>query len=240
MIYVAQLGAGRTGLSTVYFKAFKNVNTGADIAPPPITEVGAGAYRFEWSWLPSDAPIFAQVESAPGSGIIAEALLSPRDSFIDMPVSETGSSGGTIDTTVLDSIKQQTDKIGDAADAASANTLFGKVLAARDAVRGSQNLTISDVAGSGFNASSHSLAVMGAKLLRLLGLERENSFVDNTTHDGNNNMLTGRLRIYDSKVNAENAKQVGNPGTVGLIATYSIVATYTGQNLRTYSQVLEP
>lgn len=68
---------------------------------------------------------------------------------------------------------------------------------------------------------------------RMLGLMHENSVLDNTSFDSLNNMTAGRIRIYDSKANAQAA------GATGLLATYSITATYVGGNLATYTVVKE-
>lgn len=71
-------------------------------------------------------------------------------------------------------------------------------------------------------------------MARALGLMHENSLMDQTTFDGGNNLTGARLRLYDSKANA-------NAGTgTGLLATYTVTATYAGDNLVTYRVVLEP
>lgn len=76
-------------------------------------------------------------------------------------------------------------------------------------------------------------------LRRMAGLMHENSVLDNTQHDGSNNLTSGRMRIYDSKANAD-AAMMGGSGTNGLVATYSISATYTGGNLATYKVTKDP
>lgn len=69
------------------------------------------------------------------------------------------------------------------------------------------------------------------QLSRMLGQLHENSVLDTTTFDTNNNMTSGRLRLYSSKANAEAA------GGTGLLATYTITATYSGVQLATYTVV---
>ncbi len=78
------------------------------------------------------------------------------------------------------------------------------------------------------------LAAINPKLDRALGLMHENSYLDQTIFDGSNNMTSGRFRIYDSKANALAA------GVTGLVATYTITASYVGENVQTYSVVIEP
>lgn len=75
---------------------------------------------------------------------------------------------------------------------------------------------------------------LGPKLDRALGLMHENSVLDQTIYDGSNNLTSGRLRTYDSKTNAQAA------GVTGLVATYTITATYVGENVQTYTVVREP
>jgi hypothetical protein len=72
-------------------------------------------------------------------------------------------------------------------------------------------------------------------LFRSLGLLHENSVLDITSFDGNNNLTSGRLRIYSTAADAA-AAQAASPGTydTNKIGQYSIAATYTGVNLATY------
>lgn len=72
-------------------------------------------------------------------------------------------------------------------------------------------------------------------LFRSLGLLHENSVLDLTTFDGNNNLTAGRLRIYSTASDAA-AAQAASPGTydTNKIGQYSITATYVGVNLSTY------
>ena len=69
---------------------------------------------------------------------------------------------------------------------------------------------------------------------RAMGLMHENSVLDQTVFDGFNNLTAGRLRTYDSKANALAA------GATGLIATYTITASFVGKNVTEYKVVLEP
>lgn len=81
------------------------------------------------------------------------------------------------------------------------------------------------------------------EISRLLGLNLENSFIDETKFEDVNNpnsMTGGRRRIFDSKENSELA-QDGDSYNTGLIATYTIEAEYeTGGKLKSYREVLEP
>ena len=69
---------------------------------------------------------------------------------------------------------------------------------------------------------------LAAKLVRILGLVHENAFIDNTTHDPFGQLLTARVRLFDSKVNVEAATDGGSE-TTGLVATYQIETTYENE-----------
>lgn len=79
-----------------------------------------------------------------------------------------------------------------------------------------------------------SLSALTTLVGRSLGLMHENSVLDQTAFDGQNNLTTARLRTYNSKANAEAA------GATGLQSTYVISATYSGKNVQTYTVVKEP
>ena len=85
------------------------------------------------------------------------------------------------------------------------------------------------------------LTTIGDDLKRALGMLHENSVLDLASYDTNNNLTSGRLRLYDTKANSI-AAQSASPSTynTGKIAEYTITATYTGENLRTYTVVREP
>jgi hypothetical protein len=74
-----------------------------------------------------------------------------------------------------------------------------------------------------------------AALRRLLGLSHENIVMDQFSYDIDTQLLTARVRLYDSKSNALAA------GAAGLIATYTVTETWAGINkLTKFTQVLEP
>lgn len=122
-----------------------------------------------------------------------------------------------------------------AAIQASAATA-AEITAAVTSIKGSGSIDNTQLAGASFDTTQHSLAVLGGQVLpRMLGMLHENSVLDQTSFDGNNNLTNGRLRLYNSKTNAD-AATAASPGpySTGLIAQYAIIATYTGTNLQTY------
>jgi len=73
--------------------------------------------------------------------------------------------------------------------------------------------------------TASSIDDLATKIARVLGLLHENAFIDNTVFDAFSQLLSCRIRIFDSKTNAEAATDGGSE-TAGLIATYSMDATY--------------
>lgn len=65
-------------------------------------------------------------------------------------------------------------------------------------------------------------------ILRLLGLVYDNAVFDQQIYNGDNRLLSGRVRSYDSRTNALLA------GTTGLLYTWFITAVYSGANLVDY------
>jgi len=65
-------------------------------------------------------------------------------------------------------------------------------------------------------------------ITRLLGLVHDNAVVDNQTYNGTGQLLTARIRAYNSKTNADLA------GATGLLFTWFVTASYTGLNLTNF------
>ncbi len=65
-------------------------------------------------------------------------------------------------------------------------------------------------------------------LVRVLGLLHENTVFDQQVYDSDSNLVSGRLRAYDSKVHALSA------GIPGLLFTWTVSASYTGGQLSQY------
>ena len=65
-------------------------------------------------------------------------------------------------------------------------------------------------------------------ILRILGLTHDNVRIDEQTYDTENNLLTSRIRHYDSAAN----QAAG--GVTGLLNTWQVVATYTAGLLSDY------
>jgi len=59
-------------------------------------------------------------------------------------------------------------------------------------------------------------------ITQIAGLSQENYSVDQTVYDSNGNMISSRIRLYDSGINVG----TGN----GVISTYNMIATYTADS----------
>lgn len=60
---------------------------------------------------------------------------------------------------------------------------------------------------------------------RILGLVHENVFIDNTVHDAMSNLVSARIRVFDSKINVEAATDGGGE-IAGLVAAYDVETVY--------------
>ena len=65
-------------------------------------------------------------------------------------------------------------------------------------------------------------------ILRILGLTHDNVKIDSQTYDTENNLLTSRIRHYDTETNANTG------GAAGLLNTWQVTATYTAGLLSDY------
>lgn len=70
-------------------------------------------------------------------------------------------------------------------------------------------------------------------IMRILGLVHQNAVLDNQTYNAEGNLVSARLRIYDTKANAQAA------GTTGLLFQYTINAVYVAGELTSYTVVKE-
>lgn len=130
-----------TGL-TPSFTYFKRIDTMAPVTPPDIDEIGGGTYIFEWSYSdPSSPDIVFEVDG--GASIPTEEMryisdtISPRDYFIDGPITGVGTAMWEDTGSYMPGTKGYVlDSIGTSSDDSTDATVFGKILKAREVVRG--------------------------------------------------------------------------------------------------------
>lgn len=81
--------------------------------------------------------------------------------------------------------------------------------------------------------TSSSVDDLALNIVRVLGLVHENVFIDETDHDPDGQLVSCRVRLYDSKSNVENATDGGDytvpPESVGLVAVYEMDTVYEAQ-----------
>lgn len=74
---------------------------------------------------------------------------------------------------------------------------------------------------------------------RLLGLDHENIFIDNTAYDADEQLVSARVRLFDSKAHCDAATDGGSE-TAGLIATYALTTNWEAVNkFRIFKQTRE-
>lgn len=165
---------------------FKRADTLVALTPPAIYEVGGGTYYFDWTFATATDPdvVFA---ADGGAAIPTEEVryisdtISPRDSFLDTPLSVALSA---VDLTPVT---------------------------------------------EGIAALQDDMTSLLSSIARILGLTKENSVMDQTAFvEGTSNLRQARVRIFAS---AADAMSGTSP-----IAIYQISATWSGQNIQTFTQ----
>jgi len=68
---------------------------------------------------------------------------------------------------------------------------------------------------------------------RLMGLNHENAYIDLTNFDAYGQLISARIRMFDSKQHCDAATSGGNE-TVGLIASYNMTTAWEGANQYDY------
>lgn len=110
------------------------------------------------------------------------------------------------------------------------NDIYAPVAIAEPVVLGNNVMSelarIKDGGTGNFDVTKDSLWHLGQNVGRLMGLLHENSMVDNQTYDSNGQLLTARLRVFDSAANLPAAP--GGNETTGLLFEYNVTAGYAG------------
>lgn len=103
------------------------------------------------------------------------------------------------------------------------------------------NTSYQGVADSVFeeSISSHvNAGTFGLLLQKVLGLSQENIFIDNTVYDDDGQLVSSRVRVFDTKAHCDAASDGGSE-TTGLIATYDQTTVWEAVNqFMTYKQTV--
>lgn len=90
-----------------------------------------------------------------------------------------------------------------------------------------------------FDVSDTDLSSLADMLMRILGLTHENAYLDNAVYDECNQLLSCRLRCFNSKANA-NLATPGGAEVTGMVAMYNITSRYANPGqLSSYKMVKE-
>jgi len=89
--------------------------------------------------------------------------------------------------------------------------------------------TTKDVLGFFYAAGAGTIEDVYSMTVRLLGLNKENIFVEETQYDGNGQLISARIRLFDSKANCDAATSGGSE-TTGLVATYTFTNVWENVN----------
>ena len=90
---------------------------------------------------------------------------------------------------------------------------------------------IADALANSSNTTNSLLVSMQADLARVLGLLHRNGIVDNQTYDGQNQLTSARLRVFDSAGNVPTVP--GGSETVGLLHEYELESEWSGVGIVT-------
>jgi len=140
------------------------------------------------------------------------------------PQAEIYAAGGTTPLTVLDLLHKANGRYEENWTPTSAGVYSSHFTVYADAghtienilyVQGVEQIAVSD-------GSIEDLTMM---VIRILGLTHENVFIDNTVHAVTGQLISSRVRLFDSRTNVEAATD-GGTETTGLISTYLMDSVY--------------
>lgn len=83
---------------------------------------------------------------------------------------------------------------------------------------------------AGYEVQGETLDVSNFRtnIIRLLGLVHENALIDQTVYDGDGNLTSARVRLYDSAANAASASAASPAAyNTGKIAEWQVTATFS-------------
>lgn len=158
-----------TGLTPTFTFFQQTPGFGATTPSSPaggIVEKSNGRYYFDWIWTSkTDSDIVFQVDGGPSIPTeevrYVKGTISPRDRFLDEPISQVVDDVWTDNTAYAAGQKgKRVDDIGAPADTSADPTVFGKTLLYKESVKGADDRSITDIAGTGFVGGTDSLKVI--------------------------------------------------------------------------------
>lgn len=207
-----------------------------------IYEIGGGCYgkdiTFDDDWNGSikwdtggGSPVYAVEEYdytnisnlAPANEY--DATLSGIQNDLDNPDQYKANISTLALEATASGIKDKTDNLPD--DPADQSQIESAITTAEGNIRGADDDDLKDISEQidiiDIDGDYVETTVSGIQLdmKRVLGLLHENVFIDNTTYDSYNNLISGRVRIYSEAVSVGSVNDV--------IATYTITVDASNQ-----------
>ncbi len=88
-----------------------------------------------------------------------------------------------------------------------------------------------------YDAATGSIQDIYDVVMRIAGLSHENIFIDNTSYDADGQLISARVRLFDSGTNCDLATDGGSE-TTGMIASYTLNSVWDLVNqFQTFKQV---
>lgn len=159
--------------------------------------------------------------------IVPLALLLEDGNETQYPQAEVYAAGGTAPLATLDLVHKARGRYEANYTLTTAGVLTVVFITYADSGHTIENITYSREQEQ-LVITQYGLDDLAVQLIRVLGLVHENAFIDNTVHDAFGQLVAARVRIFDSKANAEAATDGGSE-TTGLVATYEISTVYESQ-----------
>lgn len=212
----------RSGLAPGDFTPTVFRDTSIIALPVTIQEIGtSGEYRV--SFTPSLSGVYELQVLIDFNKEIWHSQYQAWDEPTHLLANQARDQADKIDLAPVDPSSVTNDSLADQLFNKDAGKTFN---AATDSLE-----ALSDAIAASGSTIGPAIAQLQADLSRVLGLLHRNGMVDLQTYDGQGQLTSARLRVFDSPANVP-ATPGGNE-TVGLLHKYDIAAAYGGLNVVT-------
>lgn len=238
--YFTNSGTPATGLSPT-ITIWKVSDNSVLVNAAAMTEIAGGFYKYDYGAYDPTVDVVARADGgATLSGYDRYPPGIPRD---DIEIADKvpdnyfmGSSVSTDKDDEIDDIKTVTDNLPNSGALTDIDGGINNIEAKlpTNYIMGSSDQSDKDDEIDAIKAKTDNLPTDTEALLnQMLGLADKNSYIDNWSFDGSSRMTGCRKRVYDSKTNAE------AHGATGLLYTFTITVSYSGDDIASYLVVLE-
>lgn len=168
--------------------------------------------------------------------VVPLVLVTPDGNTTVYPQAEVYAAGGTVPLATIDLDHKAKGRYEGEWTPTSAGAYTAHFIVYADAGHSVEYIRYTREAEQIF-ATTSDVDDLASEIVRLLGLNLENTFIDNCTYDPNDMLTAGRLRVFDTKANAQAATE-GGVGEAGELAEYTVESVHYGPNrLRTMRMV---